>query len=319
MKQFESLPAKSPFQLSARPTQKQLDEHATSPGLRFQVQAPLQLESLLESFAQLLATTTTFKGLSYQLKTTTTRWETGELAGHNAHYDLNYQGQDLGELTVYRRQIFDPASLNLLEEALCYLCTPLHHAVLYLQAQRDACLDELTGLPNRRTFKACVERELAQAGRQGWPICLAMIDIDHFKKINDACGHITGDEMISETASLLKSGIRTSDGLFRYGGEEFVLLLPDTHLAGAVLLAQRLRRKIATTRFPALPNQRLTVSIGLATWRPGLTVQEWLREADEKLYEAKYSGRNRLSYSDPGARPGTKRLRRGKNVAERTD
>ncbi len=173
----------------------------------------------------------------------------------------------------------------------------LENARLY-QAMRDLSVrDELTGLFNRRYFQERLRAEWNHATRHEIPLALLVIDIDHFKRLNDGNDHLTGDAALRKLAEILTRNTRGIDTVARYGGEEFVVILPRTGREGALAAAEKLRRAVARARFPgedAVPGGKLTVSIG-AAWYPGASgsVEELLARADHALYEAKDSGRNR--------------------------
>lgn len=162
--------------------------------------------------------------------------------------------------------------------------------------QTLAHTDPLTGTSNRRQFHLSAERELARARRQQEPICLLMLDIDHFKRINDQHGHDAGDRVLRELAGTARKMLREPDLLARFGGEEFVALLPNTALDSARTVAERLRVKLSELRIPDLPQQapiRITVSIGVAPLDQ-FDLDQALKEADRALYLAKHGGRNQV-------------------------
>ncbi len=147
--------------------------------------------------------------------------------------------------------------------------------------------DELTGLPNRRHLMRKLEEEIARAQRTGHPFALLMIDLDHFKKVNDRHGHPTGDRVLRECADCLRQNIRRTDIAGRYGGEEFCVLLPETSGEGAHRSAEKLRRAVG-----ALPDPAPTISVGVAVRQTHASAEAILRDADEALYEAKAAGRD---------------------------
>jgi len=165
------------------------------------------------------------------------------------------------------------------------------------QLERLATTDSLTGALNRGRFMARAADEVMRARRYGRPLSAVMLDIDHFKKINDTHGHATGDEAIRSVVRVCRTLVRGADVLGRLGGEEFAILLPETPPQGAVLLAERLRRALAVTevRMPGGVGVTFTVSIGVSALRPGEeSVSALLARADEALYRAKNGGRNRV-------------------------
>lgn len=170
------------------------------------------------------------------------------------------------------------------------------------QAHRDA----LTGVLNRRQLEAVLEQEFLRAGRQGWPLSVAFIDLDDFKKINDAHGHLTGDEVLRAFAGKLQGQLRHSDTVARFGGEEFVALLPNTSETVALDVIRRVLANIVATPMAELEGGPLfvTFSAGVATqggYERFADVQDLLRAADDVLYRSKNLGRNRVIARSPGA------------------
>lgn len=164
------------------------------------------------------------------------------------------------------------------------------------ELRRIASVDELTGLPNRRHFLARLEAEGARARRSGSSLCLAMLDLDHFKRINDTHGHAAGDAVLQKFAALLRDGIRLEDSVGRIGGEEFALLLPGTELGEARMVCERMRAAVAAERviLPGGKPVRISVSIGVSPMAGDEDVAALMRRSDEALYKAKEHGRNRV-------------------------
>ena len=160
------------------------------------------------------------------------------------------------------------------------------------QLEQAASHDPLTGALNRAGIEPQLEASLAGAQRQDHPLAVAMLDIDHFKKVNDNHGHAIGDAVLKELVAHLGARLRKSDSLARWGGEEFLILLPHTDREGAVRLAEELRREIATAQF--VHREPLSISLGVATSREGDSVESLLRRADHRLYQAKAMGRDRV-------------------------
>jgi two-component system cell cycle response regulator len=154
--------------------------------------------------------------------------------------------------------------------------------------------DPLTGVANRGHIEHCLADEVARARRHGHRLAVGMLDIDHFKRVNDGFGHPFGDRVIREVARILAETVRQVDKVGRYGGEEFLLVLPDTDLEGARILAERVRALVDEVTFEA-EGFHGTVSIGVAQWTPESDTWEGLvSQADQALDEAKESGRNRV-------------------------
>lgn len=155
--------------------------------------------------------------------------------------------------------------------------------------------DELTGLANRRHMLERMEAERLRSHRTGRPLLLALLDLDHFKNVNDTHGHAAGDQVLQAFVGGVQAMVRGTDVLARWGGEEFVLMLPETDAAGAEELLEHLRHAVQTLEVPVDGQTlRITVSIGLAAGRPGETVAQTLDRADQAVYQAKAWGRNRV-------------------------
>jgi diguanylate cyclase (GGDEF)-like protein len=156
--------------------------------------------------------------------------------------------------------------------------------------------DPLTGLPNRRLMYERLDAQVALATRFETPFCLALIDVDHFKKVNDAFGHDVGDQALVCIAKALTHGLRAYDVCARWGGEEFLVLLPETTSDSALASAERLRLHVENLHYPELPDEvRPSISIGVAQHQSGAVLAETIKRADMALYEAKHTGRNRVS------------------------
>jgi diguanylate cyclase (GGDEF)-like protein len=157
--------------------------------------------------------------------------------------------------------------------------------------------DHLTGLHNRRYLMDVLERELSRVQRSGSFLSLLILDIDHFKEINDQYGHQGGDMVLAEAASVFRKELRVYDTAARYGGDEFVAVIPGASLSEAVAVAERIRDSVEKSRFSErMEDVSLTVSIGIAVYpSPGIeTMEDFIREADGALYRAKAGGRNRV-------------------------
>jgi two-component system cell cycle response regulator len=157
--------------------------------------------------------------------------------------------------------------------------------------------DHLTQLYNRRYMMEMLEREVQRSYRKGAPLSVVMLDIDHFKKVNDSYGHQEGDQVLCIVAELARKDLRSYDFAARYGGEEFILVLPETTHDEALIVAERLRRIVERQTFAdSLARLHVTISLGAATFQPPrvATIDALIREADEALYRAKQWGRNRV-------------------------
>ena len=168
-----------------------------------------------------------------------------------------------------------------------------YHEEIY----RLTIIDALTDIHNKRYLLEFLDRELSRSARYGRPLALIMIDLDHFKSINEELGHLGGDFTLREVASCVKGNVRKEELFARYGGEEFAIVLPETTLEGASAVAERIRSQVEQHCFQyegkAYP---VTISVGVAatTGENALTPNELINKADEKLFQAKHEGRNRV-------------------------
>jgi len=156
----------------------------------------------------------------------------------------------------------------------------------------QALVDPLTSVFNRRHMERCLSDAIERLRRNAAPTSLLLIDVDRFKSINDQFGHATGDSVLRGIVSLIQKRSRKLDLLFRIGGEEFMLVLPDTQEAAAAVVAEELRTSTAESRL--VEGWQVTLSIGVAELRPGESPDSWMKHADDALYAAKKAGRNRV-------------------------
>jgi len=171
--------------------------------------------------------------------------------------------------------------------------------LITMLAQR-AQLDGLTGLWNRSFFNQRWQEECARSARYGHPLSVAMVDLDFFKSINDTYGHAAGDVALQGTAKLLQRECRQHDSVCRYGGEEFVIVMPETPSADASNVCERIRAALAAEKWSRHPERVITASIGVAgsSGRTDLSADKWVEVADTNLYAAKHEGRNRVVSTD---------------------
>jgi len=179
----------------------------------------------------------------------------------------------------------DEGLIEMLSSVGSQLGVAISNAQLYERAKKESLHDTLTGLPNRRYMDRQLERTVATAGAKSTQLSVIMFDIDHFKRINDTLGHGEGDRILSSVARRTSRAFRSSDQLFRYGGEEFLAILPDTDIETACTAAERVRRVVEE-------ECGVTISIGVATYRHPEDQDSMIRRADEALYRAKNNGRN---------------------------
>ncbi|RMH58083.1 MAG: diguanylate cyclase [Deinococcus-Thermus bacterium] len=219
-------------------------------------------------------------------------------------FSLSYLGLGLllGTAGLLSSPVVNPTALN---TALQFVLSNLAYLMLlyvfaslrrhYAQMHQMAHTDPLTNLTNRRAMQGRLEAELERAQRYQRPFSLLLADIDHFKQINDTYGHPVGDQVLREVAVRMQQHLRDSDTLARWGGEEFLVLAPETELGPAQGLAQRLLEAVRQAPLAGVP---VSLSIGVAAYRPGDTVAALLSRVDEAMYRAKAAGRNRVLGED---------------------
>ena len=209
----------------------------------------------------------------------------------------------LRAVSTPRSRILDQEERSLLRSVGELLGMALRAGRLYETTRYLADHDGLTGLTNHREFQRRLCREVARARRYGHPLSLLVVDIDHFKRINDTLGHPEGDRVLAELGRRLRRECRETDLAARYGGEEFVVLLPEQDGAAAVQVAERLRLAVERQAFPAGEGTvPVTISAGVASLEDGMGPEELLEKADRRMYAAKAAGRNRWCGTDPPER-----------------
>jgi len=214
---------------------------------------------------------------------------------HLLSYQLVLHKKGLGEITMIRRTRFSTEELHFIEQVLVALLAPLNNALNYQQALNLASLDPLTGIYNRYAMENMVSREIELTQRNNTPLSMIALDIDYFKKVNDTYGHAAGDCVLKHLTECVHQCTRTTDAMFRYGGEEFILLLNNTDLFGAQELAERIRKNIEQTPYIYDGKSiKITASIGISTFIKNDTCNDFFKRADEALYRAKSAGRNQV-------------------------
>ena len=202
----------------------------------------------------------------------------------------------IGGICFYTRQNMDYASFRYFDIMISELLAIFKMKYQYTEKEFMSVLDGLTGLYNRRQFEIGLEQEYNRTKRHPSDFSLAILDIDFFKKVNDTYGHQYGDYVLKTVASLMKQAFRKTDLLYRYGGEELIMIMPETNIEGAIIPVQRLRRMIEEYDFDYNGvKAKVTASIGLTmNYSEFNSPAELLKSADEALYKAKESGRNRV-------------------------
>jgi two-component system cell cycle response regulator len=220
---------------------------------------------------------------------------------------LKSSGTVIGVLDLYGSTAsggFDENDLATIRTFASQATVAVDNVLLHEEAQRLSITDGLTGLWNYRYFTMTVSKEIERAARFSRPLALVMLDLDHFKGVNDTFGHQRGDTVLIELAGRIRAEVRDVDTVARYGGEEIVVVLPETDEAGAAQLVERICNSVRRKPFgePGIPPVHLTVSAGVAVFPVhGLAASVLLARADEALYSAKRAGRDtwRMSAGSP--------------------
>lgn len=219
----------------------------------------------------------------------------GVFSKYSCSYILEAEDQKLGEFTLMRNLKFTQEELELLENLLCSLLYPLKNASLYYKALKMAATDQLTQTLNRVSFNDTVKREINLAKLNASHLSIIFLDIDHFKVINDQYGHDCGDIALISVAKLIKESLRKSDTIFRFGGEEFVILVNKMDLVNAEILAKRIRIAIENNILVYdMKPIRITASLGVSTLRSDDNFDTFIKRADHAMYKAKRNGRNNV-------------------------
>jgi diguanylate cyclase (GGDEF)-like protein len=211
---------------------------------------------------------------------------------------LIYGGRSLGSLTLGSRHpdAYNDDQVKLLEELASQITPPIANSQLYAQAREKARLDELTGLFNRRHFDERLREEINRQARYGGAFSLIMLDLDSFKPYNDVYGHPAGDTLLRDISALIKKAVRTSDQAFRYGGDEFAVLLPQTDTDSAFHVAERIRQEISA--HAQARSTGVSCSAGISSCPvDGILPEDLVNAADSALYHSKYAGGNRVYIS----------------------
>ena len=264
------------------------------------LQTSLEMSNILQFFAESVQETIPFNGLEYVYAPLEFSFTFGKADRHSCAYRLSIASEALGEMKFTRNKRFNEKEMELIENFIYHLVYPLRNAILYQKAIQAAQLDSLTGVNNRAAMDRCLERELELAHRHDHSLSLLIVDVDHFKRINDNQGHSAGDAVLKTLTACMKETMRASDMLFRYGGEEFALVLSGTDLDGARQMGERLRAAVAA--YPFVYNNKeidVTVSIGVASLGSRDSANRLFNKADAALYQAKKAGRNQVhSYAE---------------------
>jgi diguanylate cyclase (GGDEF)-like protein/putative nucleotidyltransferase with HDIG domain len=215
-----------------------------------------------------------------------------------AYLPLVAKGKIIGSFILVSKtpHAFSQRHIRLLEQLASQIAMPLENSQLYARAEKKARIDELTGLFNRRSLDEMIDSEISRHSRYGGVFSLAILDLDGLKSYNDTYGHLAGDSLLKTVGGNIKAALRNSDFAFRYGGDEFAILLPQTTVDDALMVLERVRKRIGDG--VDVGKMVVTASIGVACWPDdGISHNDIIASADVTLYRAKRNGRNQTLYA----------------------
>lgn len=269
-------------------------------GYRFELtnslQSTLDIEEQLDLFRSFANDLVTVSGLKYQHAGQEIKIELGKKCKHTCNYKLSTQSEKLGELSFSRSTPFNEIELSELETMMSALVYPIRNALQYRMALQTALRDPLTNTGNRIALDNALHRELQLCKRYDQNLSLMIIDIDFFKNINDTYGHRTGDLVLQQVAGSIQDVTRQTDMTFRYGGEEFVVVMSKTDSEGANIIAERVRDAIEQLTCEVDQQKiKVSVSVGISQLKDKEHIDELFIRADHALYAAKDNGRNQVA------------------------
>lgn len=258
----------------------------------------LDLYQLFDTFINELKATVPCDSIEYEDKSTNTILVNGIRGRHHCEYALKYDGFSLGQIRISRNYKITDRELDIIEAMLAGLSLPLRNALRYQQAIRLSQRDALTGLRNRNYYHDVVDLEIERAHRYRKSFSLLMLDLDNFEGINKVYGRKAGDVLLHEVAQRIESKARSSDVVYRNGGDEFLVFLPNTEINEATIVAQRIKDSVSSTACIHEDNNIFfTLSAGVVTVSQDDTAISLMSRVDEAIFHAKSLGRDRL-YAD---------------------
>ena len=262
------------------------------------LQTSIELAEILHIFNDEVRQIVPFDGIAYQHQASRYEYSIGKTNGHSTSYRLQTPDDFLGELSFHRNKTrFTEAELETIERLIVSLIYPLRNGLRYQEAVKSALTDALTGAGNRISMENVMAREFDLASRYHQPLSILMLDLDYFKNVNDQHGHATGDYVLKSVVHSLQAASRCADMTFRYGGEEFGILLLDTTTEMALSLAENLSKELAST--PMIHDKqeiKITLSFGITQINESFkSHDQWIDMADKALYQSKQNGRNQAT------------------------
>lgn len=259
------------------------------------LQTTLDVYDLLKHFHRVLQQHIPYHSFQFNNDQTKHGLSMGAIQAFEACFELTLQDECLGHLRLTKPSAFSEDERKTIENALNQLIYPLRNAILYHTVAIHAVTCSLTQLGNRSLFDQTIQREMDLAIRHKSTFALLLLDIDDFKQINDIHGHLAGDTVLQQVGKILQNLKRQSDYVFRYGGEEFILILSQSNTDGAALVAERIRQQISHHEF-VFEGKTITItaSIGLSHFYPEDNFKSLFQRVDRALYQAKEEGKNRI-------------------------
>lgn len=251
----------------------------------------LDVREVIHWFYEELRRDIPISSISYRRETIDLVVQLGQQGESRLDFTLQHLGQSLGEVTLSRARAFTPREIEHVRELIKSMYYPLRNAGMYQLALRSAYQDPLTQVMNRASMEQALPREIGLAQRHGAPLALLVIDVDYFKAINDNYGHLVGDQVLCKVAQIIQDCLRSTDLVYRYGGDEFVVCLPSTPLDSAMEVAERIRQTTCAADM-GVDGIKMGLTIGAADIGPSCTLNSAFERADKALYEAKRRGRN---------------------------
>lgn len=265
------------------------------PDLGLVLQTTLDVYDLLKRFHQVLQTKINYHSFEFTHQESNHALTLGTRAPYEVLFSLNHNNESLGEIRFTKLSDFQECDREQISEALSQLIYPLRNAISYQAVVMHSVTCSLTGLGNRCAFDQTIQREISLAKRHRTSFALLLLDIDNFKQINDSFGHLSGDAILREMGQLLMQQKRNSDQAFRYGGEEFAIILHQSTKVGAAQVAERIRAHIEHYDFMIKGKpMHITVSMGLTHVSAQDTFETLFERVDRALYLAKSKGKNQI-------------------------
>lgn len=260
------------------------------------LQSTLDPEQLLRVFSREVANAVPHSSVNFVSAGGDVQVTVGRVARHARRYRLVVERHHLGEITFTRGKAFPESAARRLEEFLAGLVFPLRNAVSYRSALHASLTDPLTGVNNRSVLDSALRREAGLTRRHGTPHALVLMDVDRFKTFNDRYGHEAGDAILKCVTQTVSRCLRSTDLLARLGGDEFGILLSNTNLSGASILARNVHRRLVAVRCAVAEGLEVpvSVSVGVAAQTRDDGDRDLFAAADAALYRAKRGGRNRV-------------------------